>query len=111
MILSQWTPIRMLQHNDISEMRNHALLDMVRSMMSHANLLKMFWDYALDITSYTPNRIPSNSVESTSYEIWYEKRSSLSHLRVWSYYVYMKHNKSDKLGARSDKCNFVGYPK
>ena len=41
-ILSQWTPPYMPQLNGVSERRNRTLLNMVRSMMSHANLPKSF---------------------------------------------------------------------
>ena len=35
----------------------------------------------------------------------------LSHLRVWGSSAYVKHLKTDKLGSRSDKYLFIGYPK
>ena len=35
----------------------------------------------------------------------------LSHLRVWGCLAYVKHLKTDKLGPKSDRCLFVGYPK
>ena len=41
-ILSQWTPPYTPQLNGVSEKRNRTLLDMVRYMMSHANLPKSF---------------------------------------------------------------------
>ena len=41
-ILSQWTPPYTPQLNGVSERRNRTLLDMVCSMMSHANLPKSF---------------------------------------------------------------------
>ena len=101
----------MPQHNDVFNRRNRTLLDMVRSMMSHTDLPKMFWGHVLDTASYTLNRVPSKSVDSTPYEMWYGKKPCLDYLRVWSCYAYVKCNKSNKLGARSDKCNFAGYPK
>ena len=39
-ILSQWTPPYTSQHNGVAERRNQTLLDMVRSMMGKADLLK-----------------------------------------------------------------------
>ena len=35
----------------------------------------------------------------------------ISHLRVWGYPAYVKCLHTDKLGPKSDRCNFVGYPK
>ena len=65
----------------------------------------------LNTAEYILNRVPSKSVNSTPYEIWCEKKPSLSYLRIWGYYVYVKHNESDKPEARSDKYNFMRYPK
>ena len=57
------------------------------------------------------NNIPSKSVTSTPYEIWTGRKPSISHLRVWGCPAYVKRLHSDKLGHRSDRCLFVGYPK
>ena len=54
-ILSQWTPLGMLQHNGVSERRNHTLLDMVRSMMSLTDIPKMFCGYALNTLIFILN--------------------------------------------------------
>ena len=64
-ILSQWTPPYTPQHNGVSERRNRTLLDMVRSMMSLADLPKSFWGYALETAVYVLNRVPSKSVDVT----------------------------------------------
>ena len=84
---------------------------MMQSMMSLANLLKIFWDYTLNTTIYTLNQILSKSVNFTPYEIWCGRKPSLNHLRVWGCHVYVKRDGLDKLGARSYKCHFVGYPR
>ena len=87
------------------------MLDMVRSMMNLAGLPKSFWGYALDTAVYLLNKVPSKSVNLTPYEIWSGKKPVLSHLKVWGCPAYVKRTMSDKLGAKSDKCLFVGYPK
>ena len=65
----------------------------------------------LNATIYTLNRVASKSVNSTPCQIWCGRKPSLNHLRIWGCHAYVKRDESDKLGARSDKCNFVGYPK
>ena len=35
----------------------------------------------------------------------------LSHLRVWEYPACVKRLKTNKLGTKSDRCLFIGYPK
>ena len=84
---------------------------MVRSMMSHSSAPKSLWGYALDTASYTLNRVPTKVVPSTPYEIWKGKKAKLSYMKVWGCPAYVKKLESDKLGARSDKCLFVGYPR
>ena len=110
-ILSQWTPPGTPQLNGVSERRNRTLLDMVRSMMGFATLPLSFWGYALQTACYLLNNVPSKSVVSTPYEMWNGRKPSISHLRVWGCPAYVKHLDSDKLGPRSDRCLFIGYPK
>ena len=68
------------QRNGVSEWRNRTLLDMVRSMMSQSDLPLAFWGYALEIAAFTLNRVPSKSVDKTTYEIWTGKRHSFPFL-------------------------------
>ena len=110
-ILSQWTPPYTPQHNGVAKRRNRTLLDMVRSMMGKVDLPKSFWGYALETVVYILNRVPSKSVEVSPYEIWTNKKSYLSHMKVCGCPAYVKRTMSDKLGAKYDKCLFVGYPK
>src|SRR6185312_7382327 len=87
------------------------MLDMVRSMMSQSDLPLSFWGYALETAAFTLNRVPSKSVDKTTYEIWTGKTPSLSFLKIWDCEAYVKRLQSDKLAPKSDKCIFVGYPK
>ncbi|XP_050920075.1 uncharacterized protein LOC127137682, partial [Lathyrus oleraceus] len=110
-ILSQLTPPGTPQWNGVSERRNRTLLDMVRSMMSHADLPNSFWGHALLTAAYTLNRVPSKKVEKTPYEIWSGKKPHMSYIKIWGCEVYVKRQISTKLEPKSDKCLFVGYPK
>ncbi|KAA0048693.1 gag/pol protein [Cucumis melo var. makuwa] len=58
------------QQNGVSDKRNQTLLDMVRFMMSFAQLSDSFWGYALEIAIYILNNVPSKSVSETPYELW-----------------------------------------
>jgi hypothetical protein len=80
-------------------------------MMGYASLPISFWGYALESACYLLNRVFSKSVEKTPYEIWTGRKPVLSHLRIWGCPTYVKHLIIDKLGPRSDKCIFIGYPK
>ena len=82
-IVSQLTPLGTPQRNGASECRNRTLLDMVTSMMSLTDLPLLFWGYALETTAFTLNRLPSKSVETTPYELWFGKKPKLPFHKVW----------------------------
>ena len=91
-IVTQLMPPGKPQRNGMSECRNHTLLDMVRSMMPLTNLPLSFWGYALETTTFTLNRAPSKSVETTPYELWFGKKPKLSFLKVWGCDAYVEKN-------------------
>ena len=95
----------------MSERRNHTLLDMVRSMMSLTDLPLSFLGYALETTTFTLNRAPSKSVETTPYALCFGKKPKLSFLKVWGCDAYIKRLQLGKLEPKMDKCVFIGYPK
>lgn len=68
------------QQNDIVERRNHTLLNMVRSMIAHANLPISFGGDALLTATYILNRVPSMSIPTTPYELWTKRKPNLNHL-------------------------------
>ena len=72
------------------ERRNRTLLDIVHSMVSHANLPKSFLGYALNTYSYLLNHAPSKVVDSTPYEIWYKRKPNVKHLKVWGCPAFVK---------------------
>ena len=43
--------------------------------------------------------------------MWDNRKPVLAHIKIWGCLSYMRHIESDKLGAKSDRCLFVGYPK
>ena len=110
-IVSQLTPPGTPQHNGVAERRNRTILDMVRSMMSHTTLPKMFWGYALETAALIINNVPTKKVDKTPYEIWHKRVPNLSYLRIWGCEAFVKIDTPNKLESRSTKCIFVGYPK
>ncbi|KAJ8498092.1 hypothetical protein OPV22_008644 [Ensete ventricosum] len=109
--VGEWTPHYTPQLNGVSERRNCTLLDMVRSMMSFADLHVSFWGYALETIAYLLNRVPSKSVVSIPYEIWKRKKSDLKIVKIWDCSVHVRRHNPDKLESRTEWCTFVGYPK
>ena len=110
-IISQLTPPAPPQHNGVAERRNRTLLDMVCSMMSMSKLPISFWAYALETAVYLLNRVPTKSIPNTPYELWTSKKPSLNHLKIWGCLAHVRKSNMDKLGLRSDRCLFIGYPK
>ena len=71
-------------------------------MMSLTNLPLSFWGYALETTTFTLNREPSKSVETTLYELWFGKKPKRSFLKFWGF-TYVKRLQPDKLEPKSEK--------
>ena len=110
-ILSQLTPPYTPQHNGVAERRNRTLLDMVRSMMCSVELPLSFWGYALETASYLSNRLPSKSVSSTPYQLWYSRKPSFNHIKPWGCSAFVRKQDPSKLETRAIVCKFVGYPR
>ena len=79
-------------------------------MISITNL-PLFWGYALKTITFTLNRAPSKSVETTPYELWFGKKPKLLFLKVWGYDAYVDRLRSEKLEPRAENCIFIEYPK
>ncbi|KAL9232273.1 hypothetical protein vseg_007401 [Gypsophila vaccaria] len=84
---------------------------MVPSMMSHTILPDSLWGFALQSAALRLNRSPTKATDKTPYEIWKGNVPDLSFIRVWGCEAYVKWRRDDKLGPRSVKSYFVGYPK
>ena len=89
-IVSQLTPPGTPQRNGVSKRHNRTLLDMVQSMMSLTELPLSFWGYCLETAAFMLNRATSKSVETTPYELWFDKKPKLLFLKVWGYDAYVK---------------------
>ena len=84
---------------------------MVRSMVSHSSLPDSFWGKALKTVTYILNRVPSEAVNKTPYELWTNKRPSIKHLHIWGCLAevqpYRPHERN--LDSRTISYYFVGY--
>ncbi|KAL0455296.1 UNVERIFIED_CONTAM: Retrovirus-related Pol polyprotein from transposon RE1 [Sesamum latifolium] len=70
-ILSQWTPPKTSQLNDVVKRRNQTQLVMVRSMINFIELPLSFYSYALETATELLNMVPSKTVSQMPYEIWH----------------------------------------
>ena len=101
------------QQNGVAERMNRTLLDLVRSMLHHANMDKRFWAEALSTAVYIRNRVTSRSLptDTTPHHLWLGKAPDLSHARVFGckcWYVTPK-KKVSKLDPRSREALMIGY--
>ncbi|WRX23198.1 Integrase [Theobroma cacao] len=81
-IISNLSAPRTPQHNGVPKRRNKTLLEMVRSMMSYANLSISLWGYCMQTAQYLLNFAPSKAVAKTPRELWIGRKSSIRHLRT-----------------------------
>ncbi|KAM1632105.1 hypothetical protein ACFX2K_020035 [Malus domestica] len=111
-IVAQYTNPGTPEQNGVSERRNRTLKDMVRSMMCCTKLPMFLWGDAIKTANYILNRAPSKSVPSTPYELWYKKKPSVFHLKVWGCKAEARaYNPLEKkLDPRTISCFFIGYP-
>ena len=79
--------------------------------MSQSDLSLSFWGHALETAVFLLNKVPSNVVQKTPYEMWIGKSPSLSFLKIQGFEAYVKCQIFDKLAPNSDKYLFVGYSK
>ena len=109
-ICAQYTMLGTPQQNGVAERQNRTLMDMVRSMMSNFSLSKSLWIYALKTLVHLLNRIPSNVVPKTPFELWIGRKPNLRHLHVWGCStearVYNPHE--IKLDSRTVSGYFIG---
>jgi hypothetical protein len=57
------------QQNRVAERCNHALMDMVRSMLNYSMLPISLWMEAIKTVGHILNRVPTKSVHKTPYEL------------------------------------------
>jgi transposase InsO family protein len=100
------------QQNGVAERRNRTLLDMVRSMLSHASLPVSLWMEALKTAAHILNLAPTKSAPNTPHEMWTGKKPSLNYLRVWGCPAEARifNPQLKKLDPKTVSCFFVGYP-
>ena len=82
-------------------------------MLSEAKLPAILWGEALSAFVHIWNRSPTRVLKNkTPFEAWYNRKPSVSHLRVWgcTAYIHVQKDLRNNLGSHTQKCIFVGYP-
>ena len=100
------------EQNGVSERLNRTLVEMIRSMLTNANLPQYFWAEALSTAVYLRNRSPTNSVQGmTPFESLMGRKPDVGNLRVFgcTAYAHIPKDERHKLDPKARKCIFLGY--
>jgi hypothetical protein len=77
------------QQTGISVICNRTVLDLARSMLTHAGMWNMLWVEAVSPEVYIKIQLPSRAVpNSTPFERWTRKKPDISHLRTFGCLVF-----------------------
>jgi hypothetical protein len=87
-------------------------MEKVRSMLNGIGIAQELWAEVVYTTYYMVNRsLSSMLVDSTPHELWFGKKPSLSHIRVFGCdsFVHVPKEKRNKMENKAVKCIFIGY--
>ncbi|KAL5532213.1 hypothetical protein ACEPAF_5777 [Sanghuangporus sanghuang] len=99
--------------NGVAERANRTLAEGITTMLNEAHLPSSFWWDAVAAFVHVHNHSPTSAVSaSTPYELWFQSKPDVSHLRVFgcTSYVLVKKDQHKQLQSHTQKCVFLGYP-
>ncbi|MCO5566892.1 hypothetical protein L7F22_020575 [Adiantum nelumboides] len=100
------------QQNGVAERKNRYLMEMARCMLKAKSLPHKLWMEAVACAAHVLNRCPTRALKTiTPYESWYDRKPSVSYLRVFGClaYAHIPQQLRGKLDDKAVKCIFVGY--
>ncbi|MCO5606691.1 hypothetical protein L7F22_060880 [Adiantum nelumboides] len=100
------------QQNGVAERKNRSLMEMARYMLKAKSLPHKLWMEAVVCAAHVLNRCPTRALKTvTPYESWYDRKPSVSYLRVFGClaYAHIPQQLRGKLDDKAVKCIFVGY--
>ncbi|MCO5609397.1 hypothetical protein L7F22_063623 [Adiantum nelumboides] len=100
------------QQNGVAERKNKSLMEMARCMLKAKSLPHKLWMEAVACAAHVLNRCPTRALKTiTPYESWYDRKPSVSYLRVFGClaYAHISQQLRGKLDDKAVKCIFVGY--
>ena len=102
------------QQNGIVERKNRTIMEAAKAMLHDQDLPMHLWAEASRTTVYVQNHTPHRVLENkTPEEVFSSKKPEVSHLRIFSYpvYIHIPKEKRTKLDPSGKKGTFVGYSK
>jgi len=98
------------QLNGKAERLNRTLLEKVKALLFDSNMNKEMWGEALYAATYLMNRLPTETLEVTPFEMLENRRPRLNNLQIFGSIAYAKVlGPLKKLDNRSKELKFVGY--
>ena len=98
------------QLNGRAERLNRTLMDKARALLFDSSLNKEMWGEAVRTSAYLLNRMPTETLKTTPYEMWEKRKPNLKSLQVFGAEAYAKVlGPLKKLDKRSERYTFVGY--
>jgi len=101
------------QQNGCSERENRTLVEAARAMrLAHTELPQALWAQLIQTAEYVLNRTAPTCVKGKSpYEVWYNKKPKITHLRVFgcTAYVHVPDQRRKKMDTKAEKGILVGY--
>ena len=112
-IVHQTSCVDTPQQNGRVERKHRHILNVARALLFQSKMPVKFWGEAISTATHVINMTPSQVLKGSSpYEILFGAKPSYGSLRVFGSlcYVHRRDRDKDKLGERSRRCVFVGYP-
>ena len=100
------------QQNGVAERMNRTIMERARCMLHYKAVPKKWWAEAVATAVYLINRTTTAATpDATPYELCFNDKPSLRHLRVFGSlgYAHIDDSKRKKLDAKSFRCMLLGY--
>lgn len=110
-IIHQTTNPYTPEQNGASERMNRSLVEKAKCLLYEAGLDKSFWAEAVNTACYLRNRSAVSNIPKTPYEMFFNRRPDLSHVRIFGS-IAMTHipkEKRRKWDKKSEKLILIGF--
>lgn len=87
-IESQLTVASTPEQNGVAERKNRYLIEMARCMLIDSKLSLKYWGEAVNTANYLQNRLPTRTTKKTPYEMLFNKKPTVEHLRIFGCTAY-----------------------
>lgn len=110
-IIHQKTNSYTPEQNGMAERLNRTIVEKAKCLLFDQDLGKSFWAEACNTACYILNRCVTSGVSKTPFELWYNKKPNIGHIRVFGSptMVHIPKEKRKKWDKKATKHILVGY--